>query len=152
MKFIHEGWHWLEIDDNGNVIGSMTNAEHTAYMNQMVAEHAHNWFSQHGMPVDPSQWVDGVGHNLYGKLYNAVDTAINAHPDLSVEQAIKNTFTTIDRTWMSSLPDNPTPAQIYSPLLRAGFHEVADPFIQVGYEVASGLHHVTSLLLMVGGN
>jgi hypothetical protein len=100
------------------------------------------------MPVDPSQWANGIGHKLYGKIYNAIDNAVNTHPDLPVEQSIRNAVSSINQTFNASLSANPTPVDIYGPILKSGLHEVADPFIRAGFEMGE---HVTSLLLMVMG-
>lgn len=142
---------WDEYTDTGQFVHHLTNAEHSIVVQQLVKDHAHTWFVAHGMPVDPSQWAGGVGHKLYGKIYNAIDSAINAHLDLPVELSIQRAVTSIDKTFNSALPLNPAPSDIYAPILKAGIHDIADPFIQTGYQIASGLHHVTSLLLWVGG-
>lgn len=47
MKFIKDGWHWLEIDEYGNIIGSLTNSEHAAILKQARLEYAQNWFHAH---------------------------------------------------------------------------------------------------------
>lgn len=68
MKFIHDGWHWLEVDDFGNVIGEMSNAQHAYFMQNAVANHAAQWMHYHlsweglmALPDHLNQLLTAVG-------------------------------------------------------------------------------------------
>lgn len=43
MKFIQDGWHWLEVDTSGHVVGAVTNAQHAILVRQQLAEYAGQW-------------------------------------------------------------------------------------------------------------
>lgn len=66
MKFIQDGWHWLEVDAQGHVIRELTNAQHAIVVQQMIDAHAHNWL------IHFSLWWTHGSHNMAEWLTNSM--------------------------------------------------------------------------------
>lgn len=45
MKFVKDGWHWLEVDNQGHIVRELTNTEHAIVLQQITQTHAHDWLT-----------------------------------------------------------------------------------------------------------